>query len=151
MQEYVWLLSSVYTCRCINLIWHFFGLPVSNNTIIGSFRNHDNNRDKNVTNLDIWQWKTIVLHALHVHFSFLDISLTFSFFPRRETVNDLFCTCAGDVSILWQMFNLAFLSLKLCFQCNSRIVRLHFASKMTLNNWEMIARLTPRQSGLHLN
>ena len=28
--------------------------------------------------------KTIVLHALHVHFPFLDISQTFSFFPRRE-------------------------------------------------------------------
>ena len=28
--------------------------------------------------------KTKVLHALHVHFSFLDISQTFSFFPWRE-------------------------------------------------------------------
>ena len=41
--------------------------------------------NKNVTNLHIWQWKIVVLHALHVHFSFLDISQTFSFFQRRET------------------------------------------------------------------
>ena len=28
---------------------------------------------KNVTNLHIWQWKTLLLHALHEHFPFLDI------------------------------------------------------------------------------
>ena len=60
-------------------------------------------------------------------------------FVHSTTWNDLFCSCADDVSVCWQMFNLVFLSLKLCFQCNSRIVRTHFASVMTLNNWEMIA------------
>ena len=44
--------------------------------------NHDHDGNKNVTNLHIWQWKTIALHALHVHFSFLDMSQTFSFNPR---------------------------------------------------------------------
>ena len=36
---------------------------------------------KNVTNLRIWQRKTVVLY---VHFSFLDILKTFSFFLRRN-------------------------------------------------------------------
>ena len=38
---------------------------------LGRLRNHDDDSNKNVTNLHIWLWKTIVLHALHVQFSFL--------------------------------------------------------------------------------
>ena len=129
MQEYVWLLSSVYTWRCITLIWHFFGLPISNNTIIGSFRNHDDNRDKNVTNLDIWQWKTIVLHALHVQCSFLYISLTFSSFPWREMIS--FCSCVDDVSIKWQIFDIS------CYLQTAGY--LEYASITTWNNLEIIA------------
>ena len=55
------------------------------------------------------------------------------------TWNDLFCSCEDDVSTRWQMFNFVFLSLKRWFQFNSRKVRTHFATVMTLNNWEMIA------------
>ena len=44
-----------------------------------------------------------------------------------------------DVCIRWQMFNFAFLPLKRWFQFNSRIIRAHFASILTSNNWEMIA------------
>ena len=55
------------------------------------------------------------------------------------TWNDLFCSCVDDVSVWWQMFNFVFLPLKRWFQFNSRIVRTHFASVMTLNNWEVIA------------
>ena len=40
---------------------------------IGSLSNHDDDDNKNPTNLHIWQWKTVFLHALHVHFSFFDI------------------------------------------------------------------------------
>ena len=54
------------------------------------------------------------------------------------TWNDLFCSCVNDVTIWWQMFNFVFLSLKRWFQFNSRIVGTHFATVMTLNNWEMI-------------
>ena len=61
-------------------------------------------------------------------------------FILSTTWKDLFCSCADDLSILWQMFNLVFLSLKLWFQCNSRIFRTHFESIMTLNSWEMIAK-----------
>ena len=46
---------------------------VSNVTIflLGSSRNHHHDGNKDVTNLHIWLSKTIVLHALHVQFSFL--------------------------------------------------------------------------------
>ena len=68
-------------------------------------------------------------------FFIFDISLTFSFFLRREM------TCFAVVWTTWQwwqMFNFVFLSVKRSFQINSRIVRTHFSSVMTLNNWEMI-------------
>ena len=55
------------------------------------------------------------------------------------TWNDLFCCCVDDVSRWWQMFNFVFLCPKRWFQFNSRIVRTHFSSKMTLNNCEIIA------------
>ena len=55
------------------------------------------------------------------------------------TWNDLFCNCVDDVSIWWQMLNFVFLCPKRWFQFNSRIVRTHFSSIMTLNNWKMIA------------
>ena len=54
------------------------------------------------------------------------------------TWNDMFCSCVDDVSIWWQMFTFVFLPLERLFRFNSRIVRKHFASLMTLNNWEMI-------------
>ena len=53
--------------------------------------------------------------------------------------NELFCRCVNDMSIWWQMFNFVFLCLKRWFQFNSRIVRTHFSSKITFNNWKMIA------------
>ena len=55
------------------------------------------------------------------------------------TWNDLFCSCVDDVSIWWQMFNFVFLRPKRWFQFNSSIVRTHFSSILSLNNWKMIA------------
>ena len=55
------------------------------------------------------------------------------------TWNDLFCSCVDDESIWWQMFNFVLLCPKRWFQFNSRIVRTHFSSIMTVNNWKMIA------------
>ena len=55
------------------------------------------------------------------------------------TWNDLFCSCEDDTSIWRQMFNFVFLCPKRWFQFNSRIVRTHFSSIMTLSNWKMIA------------
>ena len=44
---------------------------------LGSLSNHDADSNKNPTNLHIWQWKTVFLHALHVHFSSFDSLKTF--------------------------------------------------------------------------
>ena len=46
---------------------------------LGSLSNHDDDGNKNPTNLHIWQWKTVFLHALHVHVSSFDILKTLSF------------------------------------------------------------------------
>ena len=53
--------------------------------------------------------------------------------------------CVDVVGIWWQMFNFVFLPLKRSFQFNSRIVRTHFASIMTLNNWEIIHSVLKRE------
>ena len=55
------------------------------------------------------------------------------------TWNDQFCRCVDNVSVWWQMFNFVFLCPKRWFLFNSRIVRTHFSSIMSLNNWKMIA------------
>ena len=55
------------------------------------------------------------------------------------TWNNRFCWCVDDVSIWWQMFNFVFICPKRWLQFNSRIVRTHSSSIMTLNNWKMIA------------
>ena len=46
---------------------------VRGETTTGSLSNPDDNGNKNPTNLHIWQWKTVFLHALHVHISSFDI------------------------------------------------------------------------------
>ena len=103
--------------------------------ILGNLSNHDGG--KIPTNLHIWQWKTIFLHALHVHSSF-DILKTFSFFLRREmtcfAVEWTTWAYDGKCSILSSYFRS-----KRWFQFNSRTVRTHFSSITTLNNWKMIA------------
>ena len=56
------------------------------------------------------------------------------------TWNDLFCSYVDDVSVWWQMSNFVFLCPKRWLQFNPRIVRTHFSSIMSLNNWKMIAK-----------
>ena len=80
-----------------------------------SLSNKDNDGNKNVTNLHIWQWKTVALqalHALHVHFSFLHVV------DPSRTWNYLFCSCVDDGSTWQQIFNFVFLSRKRLFQFN---------------------------------
>ena len=72
----------------------------------------------------VWKWKTVVLHALHVHFSFFHIPQTFSFFSRREM------TCFAVVWTTWAY-------VEKCFIFWSTASNL--LSVMTWNNWEMIA------------
>ena len=89
----------------------------------------------NPTNLHIWQWKTLFLHALHVHFSSFDILKTFSFFLWREM------TFFAVVWTTWAYNDkCSILSCpKRWFQFKSRIVKAHFSGIMTLNAWKMIA------------
>ena len=70
--------------------------------------------------------------AFFIFWHFVDVLVL------STTSNDLFCSCVDDVSIWWQMFNFVFLFPKRRFQLNSRIVRTHFSSIMSLNNWKMI-------------
>ena len=103
---------------------------------LGRLSNHDDDGNQNPTNLHIWEWKTLFLHALHVHFfifwHFEDVLVL------STTWNDLFLRCVDDVGIGWQMFNFVHLCPMRWFQFSSRIVRTHFSSIMTLNNWKMI-------------
>ena len=64
---------------------------------------------------------------------FVDVLVLFT------TWSDQFCSWVDDVSAWWQMFNFVFLCPKRWFQLNSRTVKTHFSSIMTLNNWKMIA------------
>ena len=52
-------------------------------SLLGSFSNDNGDGNENVTNLHIRWAKTIALHALHVRFSFLSISLPSSASSRR--------------------------------------------------------------------
>ena len=105
--------------------------------IWGSLSNRDDDGNKNLSTLHIWQWKTVFLHALHGHISSFDISQTFSFFLRREM------TCFAVVWTTWAYDDKCSILSSLCpkrwFQFNSKIVRTHFSSIMTLINLKMIA------------
>ena len=101
---------------------------------IGSLSIHDDySGKKNVNNLHIWQWKTVVLHVLYVHFSFLYVSrCTRSFHDMKWPVLQL---CEHMIT------NVQFcllISEALVLQFNSTIVRAHFA---ILNNWGMVCNL----------
>ena len=83
---------------------------------------------KTPMNLHIWQWKNSIFarfaRAFFICWHFEDVLVL------STTWNDLFCSCVDDVSIWWQMFNFVVLCPKRWLQFNSR---------MTLNNWKMIA------------
>ena len=102
---------------------------------LGSLSNHDDDSYTNPTNLHIWQWKTVFLHALHVHFSSFDILKTFSSFLWREM------TFFAVVWTTWAYNDkCSILSCpKRWFQFKSRIVKAHFSGIMTLNTWKIIA------------
>ena len=71
--------------------------------------------------------------AFFIFWHFVDVLVL------STTWNDQFCSWVDDVSTWWQMFNFVFLCPKCWFQFNSMIVRTHFSSIMTYNNWKMIA------------
>ena len=71
--------------------------------------------------------------AFFIFWHFVDVLVL------STTWNELFCSCVDDVSIRRQMFNFVSLCPKRWFQFNSTIVRTHFSSIRSLNNWKMIA------------
>ena len=54
--------------------------------------------------------------------------------------NGLLCRNADDVSTGWEIVNFLLLSPNRWYQFHLRTIRKHFASIMTWNNWEMIAK-----------
>jgi len=103
--------------------------------ILGSLSNHDDDGNKNPTNLHIWQWKTVFLHALHVLFHLLTFWRRSRFFYDVKWPVLQLCGRREHM-----MTNVEFCLLsQVLVQFNSRIFRTHFSSIMTLNNWKMIA------------
>ena len=93
-------------------------------------------RQQKPTNLHIWQWKTVSLHALHLHFSSFDILKTFSFFLRREM------TCFAVVWTTWAYDDKCSILSSYFPSAGSNFIPgylTHFSSMITLNNWKMIA------------
>ena len=116
---------------------HVMPKPCIHKKIFTSLSKHDDDGNKNPTNFHIWQWETVFLHALHVDFFlFFDILWTFSFFLRREMTSfaGVLTTWAYDdkCSILSSYVPSA------CCNLIPGLVRSHFSSMMTLNNWKMI-------------
>ena len=72
--------KEVYRDDCLDITC----FTASFTKILGSLSNHDEDGNKNPTNLHIWKWKTAFAHALLVLISSFDILMTFSFFLRRE-------------------------------------------------------------------
>ena len=99
-----------------------------------------------------WQWRQQELHKFTClrmkKMSFPCLARAFFIFKYAADIlvlsaswNGPFCSCVDNINKFWQSLNFAFQSLKRWFHFNSRIVRTHFASVMTLNNWEMIAEM----------
>ena len=96
--------------------------------VFGSSSNHDDDGCKNVNNLHIWQWKTTVLHTLHVQL-FARFARAV-FFPPRETIS------FGFVWRRKQMLNYVFLPLKPndfeSFRNDCRNAKLYFQMRFSL-------------------
>ena len=92
--------------------------------------------NKKTPNLHIWQWKTVFLHALHVHFSSFDILKTPSFCLWREM------TCFAVVWTTWAYDDKC--SILSCperwFQFNSWI-KWHFQMTLSLPSTSCLLKL----------
>ena len=112
-------------------IWYAKTISSSRGAKLGSSSNHDEDGgNKNHTNLHIWQWKTVFLHALHgiFHlFTFFEDVLVLSM-----TWNDLFCSCVDNVTWAYDSKCWILSCPKRWFQFNSRIVNLHCSGIITL-------------------
>ena len=104
-----------------------------------------------------WQWKTAFLHALHVHFLSFDnekqhfctlctcIFLLLTFWRRSRSFYDVkwpvlqMCGQREHMMTNVQFCFLVSQALVPIFELKFQVVRTHFSSIMTLNNWKMIA------------
>ena len=133
--------SSFIRWFCQDLIYslqnHSKALKANKLEWLGSLSNHDDDGNKNPTNLHIWQWKTVFLHALHVHFLSFDILKTLSFFLRREM------TCFAVVWATRAYDNKCSILYSYVPSPGSNLIpgKLEhtFSSIMTLSNWKMVA------------
>ena len=75
----------------------------------------------------------------HAKQTFFYILKTFSFFLWREMT--CFAVVAWTMSAHDDKFSILYSCPNCWFQFNSRIVRKHFSSIMTVNNWKMIAEM----------
>ena len=94
--------------------------------------------NKNVTNLHIWQWKKIVLHALNVQFLYFGRFV--HFLVLSTGWNDLFYSGQRQ-HVTTNFWFLLFPSLRRLHQVNSRIVSKQFASQTDRNNWGRITEI----------
>ena len=101
--------------------------------VLGSLRNHKDDSNKNPTNLHIWQWKQYFCMLCICIFHLL------IFWRRSCSFYDMKWPVLQLCGIWWQMFNFVCLCPQRWFQFNSRIVKTHFLSILTLNNWKIIA------------
>ena len=127
--------SFVVSSQCT--VWIFLTCLIPKFSVsLGNLSNHDDDSNKNATNLHIWQWETVFIarfaRACFISWHFEDVLVL------STTWNDLFCSWVDDVSLSWQMLNFVFLRPKRLLQFNPRIVRTDFSSIMTLSNWIMI-------------
>ena len=126
-------------------IWHYsvrkgLELNILPFFLTGSLRNHDDEGNTNLHIWHIWQWKTVSLHALTCIFhllifwrrsrSFYEVKwAVFQLCGRREHM-------MTNVQFCMLMLNFVCLCPKRWLQFYSRMVRTHFSSIMTLNNWK---------------
>ena len=110
---------------------------VTRNDILGSLSNDDDDGHKNRQFAYLKTENSIFARFVRAFFTlwhFEDVLVL------STTWKDLSCSCVDDVNIWWQMFSFVFLCPKGCrVPSHSRIVRIHFSSIMTSNNWTMIA------------
>ena len=102
-------------------------------TMIRSLGNHHHDGNKNIT--DLHNYLTMTNN------SFAHFAPAWYIFGHSCSFHDV----KQPVLQLWayddKMFNFVLLSLKSWFQLNYRIVRVHFASMMTLNHYERIVEM----------
>ena len=99
--------------------------------------NHDDEGNTNPTNLHIWQWKTVFLHAgfaraFFIFWHFEDVLVL------SMTWNELLLQLCGRREQMMTNVQFCLLISQALVSIYSRIVKAHFSGIMTLNRWKMV-------------